>query len=169
MTMPAPTAPARSRRHLLVVGLVALAVAAAACSSSGSSNSTTTTTTSAALPTTSSGPAPVLQTKTVSGVGSVLVNAQGQVVYSFTKNGTAVACTSGCLAIWPAVTVPSGTTTPTGGPGVGTLGTTTANGPTQVTVNGLPLFTYAGDTGPGVANGNNVNSFGGIWKVVKAS
>ena len=51
---------------------------------------------------------------------------------------------------------------------MGTLGTTTVNGPTQVTVGGLPLYTYDGDSAPGVATGNNLNSFGGIWKVVKA-
>jgi predicted lipoprotein with Yx(FWY)xxD motif len=108
-------------------------------------------------------------TKTVGNLGKILVNSEGQVLYSFTKNGVSVPCTSSCLSVWPAVVPPAGVTTPTGSAGVGTLGTTTVNGPTQVTVGGLPLYTYAGDSAPGVANGNNLTSFGGTWKVVKAS
>jgi predicted lipoprotein with Yx(FWY)xxD motif len=104
---------------------------------------------------------------TVGNLGKILVNAQGQVVYSFTKSGVAVPCNASCLAVWPAVTPLEGSTTPVGGPGVGTLGTTTSNGPSQITVGGLPLYTYAGDSSPGVANGNNLVSFGGTWKVVK--
>jgi predicted lipoprotein with Yx(FWY)xxD motif len=105
---------------------------------------------------------------TVKGVGKVLVNAQGQTLYSFTSDGKPVACNASCLQVWPAVTLPAGVTTPTGSAGVGTLATTTANGVNQVTVGGLPLFTYDGDSTPGVASGNNLTSFGGTWKVVKA-
>jgi predicted lipoprotein with Yx(FWY)xxD motif len=105
---------------------------------------------------------------TVKGVGKVLVNAQGQTLYSFTSDGKPVPCNASCLQVWPAVTLPAGVTTPTGSAGVGALATTTANGVTQVTVGGLPLFTYDGDSTPGVASGNNLTSFGGTWKVVKA-
>ena len=166
---PAPTGTRRYRR-LLTLGLIPVAgLLAAACGSSGGGNATTTTVgTTASAPTTAVGPAPVVSTMTVGSLGKILVNAQGQVLYSFTKNGVSVPCNSSCLAVWPAVILPAGTTIPTGGAGVGTLGTTTANGPTQVTVNGLPLYTYAGDSAPGVANGNNLVSFGGTWKVVKA-
>jgi predicted lipoprotein with Yx(FWY)xxD motif len=52
---------------------------------------------------------------------------------------------------------------------VGTLGITTANGLHQVTVDGLALYTYAGDSAPGVADGNNLTSFGGTWRVVKVT
>jgi predicted lipoprotein with Yx(FWY)xxD motif len=160
-------------RRLLALGLLPLAgVIMAACSSNNSAGSTSTTTTtlapSATAPTPATGPRPVVTTKTVTGVGKILVNAQGQTLYSFTQNGAPVPCSSSCLQVWPAVTLPSGVTAPTGSAGVGTLGTTTANGVTQVTVGGLPLFTYDGDSTPGVASGNNLTSFGGIWKVVKA-
>jgi predicted lipoprotein with Yx(FWY)xxD motif len=143
----------------------------AACSSNSPATSTTTTTTltpSATAPTPATGPRPVVTTMTVKGVGKVLVNAQGQTLYSFTNAGQPVACNASCLQVWPAVTLPAGVTAPTGSAGVGTLATTTANGVTQVTVGGLPLFTYDGDSTPGVASGNNLNSFGGTWKVVKA-
>ncbi|HVC71680.1 MAG TPA: hypothetical protein VNC61_15605 [Acidimicrobiales bacterium] len=161
-------------RRLLTLGLLPLAGILAAACSSGSGNATstttTTTTTAATAPTTTAGPQVVVKTMTVSGLGKILVNSQGQVLYTLTSgSGAAVPCRSACLAAWPAVTLPPGVTTPTGSSGVGSLGTTTSNGPTQVTVGGLPLFTFAGDPGPGLAKGNNLVSFGGTWKVVKAN
>jgi predicted lipoprotein with Yx(FWY)xxD motif len=165
-----PTPIGRYRR-LLILGLIPVAgLVAAACSSSGGGKATTTTAagTTASTPTTRLGPPPVVTTKSIGSFGKILVNAQGQVLYSFTNNGVAVPCSASCLAVWPAVTLPAGTTLPTGTAGVGTLGTTTTNGPLQVTEKGQPLYTYAGDSAPGVANGNNLVSFGGTWKVVKA-
>jgi len=157
-------------RRFLALGLIpAVGILAAACGSSGGGGATPTTSgTAASPPTTPTALPAVVKTMTVRSLGKILVNSQGQVVYSLTKNGAAVPCDATCLQVWPAVTVSTGVIAPTGGTGVGTLGTTTSNGPTQVTVGGLPLFTYAGDSAPGVANGNNVVSFGGTWKVVKA-
>jgi len=164
----------RSRR-LLPLGLIpVVAILAAACGSSGGGQASTTTTTTTSLAPSATAPTPppaahpVVTTMTVGNLGKILVNAQGQVLYSFTKGGAPVPCSASCLSVWPAVTLPTGVTTPTGGTGVGTLGTTTSNGVAQVTAGGLPLFTYAGDSAPGVANGNNLVSFGGTWKVVKA-
>jgi predicted lipoprotein with Yx(FWY)xxD motif len=173
MTAPLHRLPRRPRR-LLALSLLPLAgLLAAACGSSGSGSAATTTTSSAATTQpatsgTSSTTAPVVKTQKVGNLGSILVNVDGQVLYTFTNNGTSAPCTTSCLAVWPPLTLPTGVTTPTGSAGVGTLGTTKANGPTQVTVGGLPVYTYAGDSGPGVATGNNVVSFGGTWKVVKA-
>jgi predicted lipoprotein with Yx(FWY)xxD motif len=162
-----PTVPVRRGRRYLALALIPLAGVVAACGSSGPAAAPTTTGTAA--PSTPTVPPPFVTTKTVGNLGKILVNSEGQVLYSFTKNGVSVPCTSSCLSVWPAVVPPAGVTTPTGSAGVGTLGTTTVNGPTQVTVGGLPLYTYAGDSAPGVANGNNLTSFGGTWKVVKAS
>jgi len=44
-----------------------------------------------------------------------------------------------------------------------------ANGGLQVTDNGAPLHRFAGDPAPGEANGDGINSFGGVWHVVKAA
>ena len=51
------------------------------------------------------------------------------------------------------------------GPGIiGTLGTIKrADGATQATYNGHPLYTYAGDTQPGQAKGNGIK---GVWHEV---
>jgi predicted lipoprotein with Yx(FWY)xxD motif len=169
-----PSAPSHHLRRYLALGLIPLAgLLAAACGSTGTATPTTTSGTTATgpttpPPTTSSQSTPVVTTKTVKGLGNILVNSEDQVLYSFTKNGASVPCDASCLQVWPAVTLPAGVTVPSGSAGVGTLATTTANGVTQVTVGGLPLYTYDGDPAPGVANGNNLTSFGGTWKVVKA-
>jgi predicted lipoprotein with Yx(FWY)xxD motif len=167
-----PSHLSRLSRRLLALGLIpVVGILAAACGSSGGGQAATTTTSlapSATAPTPATAPAPVVTTKSIGSLGKILVNAQGQVLYSFTKGGAPVPCSASCLAVWPAVTLPAGVTAPTGSSAVGTLGTTTSNGVTQITVGGLPLFTYAGDSAPGVANGNNLVSFGGTWKVVKA-
>ena len=57
------------------------------------------------------------------------------------------------------------------GPGVtGTLATITrADGSTQETYDGHPLYTYVGDSGPGQDHGNNLNLNGGLWHVVPVS
>ncbi len=109
----------RSRR-LLSLGLIpVVGLLAAACGSSGGQAATTTTTTttlapSVTAPTPTTGSHPVVTTMTVDSLGKILVNAQGQVLYSFTKDGVPVPCSASCLAVWPAVTLPAGVTTPTG-------------------------------------------------------
>jgi hypothetical protein len=57
------------------------------------------------------------------------------------------------------------TGTLTAGSGVtGTLGSITrSDGTKQVTYDGHPLYTYAGDKSPGQASGNRLNASGGLW------
>ena len=59
--------------------------------------------------------------------------------------------------------------TPTVGKGANAsmLGTSKrSDGKTQVTYNGHPLYTFAGDSGPGDTSGQGVNAFGGLWYVL---
>jgi predicted lipoprotein with Yx(FWY)xxD motif len=60
------------------------------------------------------------------------------------------------------------TGTPIAGTGVtGKLGTIRrSDGGKQVTYEGHPLYTYVGDSGPGQANGNNINLNGGLWREI---
>jgi predicted lipoprotein with Yx(FWY)xxD motif len=109
-----------------------------------------------------------VEAKSVGSLGTILVaGSNGMTVYTFTqdvKDSGTSACTGGCLARWPALTVPAGTT-PTAGDGVtGALGTITRSddGTIQVTYNGLPLYFFSGDSAAGDANGVYPN-----WEAVK--
>jgi predicted lipoprotein with Yx(FWY)xxD motif len=139
-----------------VVPLIALTLAG--CGSSGKSASANTV-----PPTTPGG-----QTATVgvtnSGLGNILVDSQDRTLYLFQKDsGTTSACTGSCATFWPPLTV-------TGAPSAGTgatatlLGTTMrSDGKSQVTYNGHPVYTYAGDHKAGDTTGQGLVAFGGGW------
>ena len=96
-------------------------------------------------------------------IGSVdvLTNADGLTLYWFAPDtSTSSKCFGSCATYWPPV---SGS--PTAGPGVtGKLGTIKRpGGGLQATYNGHPLYTYIGDSGPGQANGNDLDLNGGFW------
>jgi predicted lipoprotein with Yx(FWY)xxD motif len=44
-----------------------------------------------------------------------------------------------------------------------------ANGILQVTLRGMPLYRFSGDTAKGQANGQGIKSFGGAWHAVTAA
>jgi predicted lipoprotein with Yx(FWY)xxD motif len=157
---------------LIVAALATMSLAG--CASGGSSGGDTSgggdggspAATSPATPGTTSGSADLATASTP--LGTVVVDAAGMTVYFFDKdtpNSGTSACTGACLANWPPVTASS--STPTADGVTGTLGTiTTPNGMMQVTLQGLPLYTYAGDKAPGDVTGQAVNN---IWWVVNPS
>lgn len=102
---------------------------------------------------------------TSSSLGTIVVDGTGMTVYFFDKdtpNSGTSACEGACLASWPAVTLASGVPEAQGI--TGKLGTITrTDGARQVTLNGLPLYYYAGDTAAGDVTGQGV---GGVWWVV---
>jgi predicted lipoprotein with Yx(FWY)xxD motif len=154
------------KRWLAPAGLAAAALMIAAC---GSSASTTSTPAAAPAATTSGAAAAsgtTLKTATIGGV-TVLTNAQGFTLYWFAPDtSTTSKCNGSCATFWPPVKGPA-----TAGPGVtGKLGTITrADGSTQATYNGHPLYTYKGDTAPGQDKGNGLNLSGGLWHDVTAT
>jgi predicted lipoprotein with Yx(FWY)xxD motif len=161
-------------RRLFPISLaLGAAAAAAACSSSSSSTSATAPTSSA--PASASAASVTISAKSVPGVGNVLVNGQGLTLYMLTseKGGKKLTCTvsNGCTKVWPEIVVPTGTKA-TAGSGVQSalLGTVTgaAGGP-LVTYNGWPLYTFEGDSGPGMAKGQGLTNFGGTWYVLNAA
>jgi predicted lipoprotein with Yx(FWY)xxD motif len=104
---------------------------------------------------------------TTIGGTQVLTNSAGFTLYWFVPDtSTTSKCTGSCATYWPPVKGPA-----TSGSGVtGTLSTITRpDGTTQATYNGHPLYTYAGDTAPGQANGNGKNLSGGVWHEVAVS
>jgi predicted lipoprotein with Yx(FWY)xxD motif len=117
-------------------------------------------------PPTAGGGTVTLKTTRIGGA-TVLTNARGFTLYWFGPDTpTASKCTGSCAAYWPPVIG-----SPKAGPGVtGTLGTVSRGGHTvQATYDGHPLYTYVGDDGPGLANGNNLDLNGGPWYEVRVS
>jgi len=95
--------------------------------------------------------------------GTMLVDANGKTLYIFlkdTQGANASACSALCADNWPALTAASA------GEGVDAslLGSfQRADGSTQVTFNGWPLYYFAGDRNPGDTNGQGLS---GNWYVV---
>ena len=108
----------------------------------------------------------VLATRQVA-LGTIVVNGQGMTAYVFDKdtaNSGTSACKGPCIALWPAVTSPTASPQVSGVSGkVATIAL--PNGTRQVTLGGLPLYTYTPGTKPGDIAGQG---FGGIWWVVGA-
>jgi predicted lipoprotein with Yx(FWY)xxD motif len=97
--------------------------------------------------------------------GTVLADAQGRTLYWFAKDtATHSACSGSCAAAWPPV---AGTSAAAGSSlphGFGTI--KRADGQSQLTYDGHPLYTYAGDTATGQLNGNDIRASGGKWWAV---
>src|SRR6185437_14741389 len=92
-----------------------------------------------------------------SGLGLVLADSEGHVLYAFSKDTPeASACEAACAKAWPPLLVEEGEPEP-------------SNGASQVTYAGHPLYTYSGDDQPGQAKGNGVSAFGGTWTALKGS
>jgi predicted lipoprotein with Yx(FWY)xxD motif len=151
-------------KNRLIIALAGSAFAALALA--GCSSSATPATGGAAASSSPSASSGDLATTTTS-LGTVIVDGTGMTAYLFdedTKGEAASACTGGCATAWPAITTTSATPTVTGV--TGTIGTIpTADGGKQITVNGLPLYTYASDTAKGDIKGQGV---GGTWWVAGA-
>ncbi len=149
---------------------VALAVTACGTGSAGGAYGTpaggSTTSGSQAMPASpSSGPAAALKTETTR-AGTVLASSHGLTLYYYgeDKPGSGKsACTGGCATAWPPLGAP--VKAPAGVHLPGPLGMITRpGGARQVTLNGHPLYFYAGDKAPGQAAGNGIE---GSWHVIK--
>jgi predicted lipoprotein with Yx(FWY)xxD motif len=167
----------QKRSVATAAAVLTAAVALSGCgllskSSSSSTYQTTTSTSSSADP--MSTPSASMMSSTRGGLmevkdtmsGLILANPHGMTVYYYTadKKGSGTsACTGSCAVAWPPVAAP--VRLPAGYELSGAIGyIVRANGEHQVTVDGYPIYRYAGDKAPGQTNGNGV---GGQWYVVK--
>ena len=100
-------------------------------------------------------------------LGKILDDSKANTLYLFKKDsGTKSACSGACATEWPPLRA-SGKPTAGSGASASMLGTTPrSDGKAQVTYNGHPLYTFAGDQKPGDTSGQGVNAFGGLWYVV---
>jgi predicted lipoprotein with Yx(FWY)xxD motif len=94
---------------------------------------------------------------------TVLTNIKGMTLYRLTgeTNGRFL-CTGSCLKLWPPLLVAAGTK-PKGPVRLGTI--KRPEGKTQVTFKGMPVYTYAGDSRKGQANGEGLRDVG-VWHAV---
>ena len=123
--------------------------------------------TSTAAPASSGGA--VVNVSTNSKYTAFLVDGKGMTLYLFTKDSPGAstsACSGNCAKSWPPLLT---TGKPVAGAGVdmskfGTI--TLADGTTQVTYNGWPLYYYAKDQQPGDTNGDGVGS---VWYLITPS
>lgn len=151
--------------RMVVTAAVVLALVATACGKSGGTGAGEgTATTAGGAPSTAGGGAnATLKAESVSGLGMVLVDSRGFTLYRLTGETTSnFLCTGSCVAAWPPLKA-SGS--PAGGSGAtGTVATVQRpDGITQVTYDGVPLYTFSGDSGPAQSNGEGVQ---GVWFAV---
>lgn len=152
---------ARSPASVAVLAGLGVTLAACGSSSSGAAGSASTSTVAPA----SSGTVTVRVAS--SPLGTILRTGKGATLYEFTADKVGKStCTGACATTWPPLTVAGGAHLSTAA-SVGKLTTITRpDGTKQVAINGHPLYTYAGDTSPGMTAGQGVE---GTWFVVSAN
>jgi predicted lipoprotein with Yx(FWY)xxD motif len=110
---------------------------------------------------------PVLAAKEVADVGTVLTDAEGYTLYRFdedTAQPPTATCVEACAEKWPPVVVDPQGTLELDGVERDAIGLVARpDGATQLTVGGWPVYRYAQDPEPGVADGEGV---GGTWHAV---
>ncbi|HUI89349.1 MAG TPA: hypothetical protein VLX61_11570 [Anaerolineales bacterium] len=139
------------------------AATAASAGSGATSMPAGTPTAASAMP----GAAATVNVGSNSKYSSFLVDGKGMTLYLYTKDSPgASTCTGNCAKAWPPLLT---TGKPVAGTGVdmskfGTL--TRADGTTQVTYNGWPLYYYDKDQQPGDMKGDGV---GAVWYLITPS
>ena len=144
--------------RVLVLAAVAATLTIAACGSSNSDQAAV-----------GAGASNTVGIKQVSGVGRVLVGPTGLALYTPDQEAKGmIRCTGPCTSEW----VPLAATHPTAAAGAGKLGVIKRpDGGRQVTLNGMPLYTFADDSPSKVTGDGDTDKFGGqsfTWHVVLA-
>jgi predicted lipoprotein with Yx(FWY)xxD motif len=163
----------QGRRRGAVLALPALFAAAlslAACSPGGASGPY-----GNAAPSPSKAPAPAASSTALAvrqtSLGTILTDGRGFTLYAFDADkGTMSNCSGACAAAWPPETTTG--TDPQVGSGVtqSLVGRTTrADGTTQLTYAGRPLYLFKGDSAPGSTNGDGSTAFGARWDALTAT
>ncbi|MEE1782635.1 hypothetical protein PUR71_06820 [Streptomyces sp. SP17BM10] len=167
--MPIVTVPTRAARRLVAVsGVALLALAATACGPDTSSGYGGKSSTAAAPPAAASTPAGGdaagvrIVAATSATLGPIVTDSAGRTLYRFDKDTakpSASTCTDACAAKWPPLTAQDAVKV-TGVDSALVGSVTRPDGTKQVTLNGWPLYRFAGDTAAGQTSGQGV---GGTW------
>ncbi len=164
------------KRAALAMVTVGLALGLVACGSDDKTDTATqssttvaaTTPTTVAATTTTAAPS-LLKTATNAQFGTILTDAAGKTLYTRDSDPAGgSSCTGGCIATWPALLVPAGSTGTLKAPAGVTAALTSfarSDSGTQVLLGGKALYTFSGDSAPGDTKGEGV---GNVWHVAKA-
>ena len=108
-----------------------------------------------------------IQVATSPKLGSILVSANGMTLYNFSLDtpGVSNCPDAACTGYWPPYTV-SGALTGAAEIQSQLSTITRSDGSKQAAYNGLPLYTYVGDSNPGDVQGDGVVDSGGTWHAV---
>lgn len=96
-------------------------------------------------------------------LGPVVVGPNGRTLYRFDRDSADPPksnCAGACATAWPPLIIGAAPVTAQGIHGARLGRTTRADGTTQLTLKGWPLYYYAGDTKPGDLTGEGVD---GVW------
>ena len=149
------------RRGAAALALLALAGCGSSSYGGGSKNATSSSAASSSATAASGADLSAAS----SDLGRIVVDSTGRTVYVFDKDtpgSGASACTAACLTKWPPVKATSDEVTVhdvTGKVGV----ITRDDGTKQLTLGGMPLYLYSGDSHAGDVTGQAV---GNVWWVV---
>ncbi|WP_395292912.1 hypothetical protein ACF9IK_04370 [Kitasatospora hibisci] len=158
-----------NRRLLAAAGLAAVLLTATACGpgEENSSDAAATTAAPAAAPAAAGADVPGagggrLVAADSPTLGAIVTDGSGRTLYRFDKDTgkpSASTCVDACAAKWPPV--PAQEKVDVTGVESALVGTVTRpDGSKQLTLNGWPLYRFAGDTAAGQTNGQGV---GGTW------
>jgi predicted lipoprotein with Yx(FWY)xxD motif len=114
----------------------------------------------------------VVTTRSDTGLGQILVDAQGRTLYLFAKDtGSASTCQGSCASYWPPVPVPvSGAPQAAGAAAAASIGIITGSGRSrQLSYAGHPLYYFVGDSKAGQTRGQALDQFGAKWFVLNAA
>ena len=161
------SAPRRTRRA--AASLVALVGLVAACAAPGAGTNPPPTGPGPSIPPASMAPTGLtLELATVPTHGPIVVGEDGRSLYVFLNDtGGTSACADTCATNWPPLTVAMAADAAAGSGVAGEIGTIErADGATQVTLGGAPLYYFANDSAAGDTNGQGI---GGVWYLVSAA
>jgi predicted lipoprotein with Yx(FWY)xxD motif len=151
-------------RTKVITGIGVAALALAACGSSGSDGSSASADSPApdtTAPADDEATAPVSESET--GLGTVLVDAEGLTLYGLTDDTDGVStCDDACADAWPPLTVDSAELPAGLDPNLFSV-VERSDGSFQLKAGKWPLYRFAGDAAPGDTNGQGS---GGVWFAV---
>jgi predicted lipoprotein with Yx(FWY)xxD motif len=105
-------------------------------------------------------------------LGQVVTDTSGMTLYVFDKDTTGSgksSCSGACATAWPPATTSNATPASPSGLSGSLTTIKRDDGTLELTLDGRPLYRYAGDSAAGQTNGDGINGFGGLWHAAKAS